>query len=57
MYVHVPAAWISLGIFSLIGFLSITYFSVNYLIGKNKGPRLTGIKQLFNQNQKEFIFC
>ena len=39
----------------LIGFLSITYFSVNYLIGKNKGPKLNDIKQLFNQNQKEFI--
>ena len=31
MYVHVPAAWISLGIFSLIGFLSIGNF-----IFKNK---------------------
>ena len=31
MYVHVPAAWISLGIFSIIGFLSISI-----LIFKNK---------------------
>ena len=31
MYVHVPSAWISLGIFSLIGFLSF-----GILIFKNK---------------------
>tara|TARA_Y100000590_G_scaffold411121_1_gene504831 strand:- start:3910 stop:4617 length:708 start_codon:yes stop_codon:yes gene_type:complete len=31
MYVHVPAAWISLGVFSLIGFLSVGSF-----IFKNK---------------------
>ena len=42
MYVHVPAAWISLGIFSLITFLSITgyIFKIRnfFLISKSLAP-------------------
>ena len=42
MYVHVPAAWISLGIFSLIAFLSITgyVFKIKnfFLISKSLAP-------------------
>ena len=42
MYVHVPAAWISLGIFSLMGFLSLSCFvfkNKNFsLISKSLAP-------------------
>jgi len=42
MYVHVPAAWISLGIFSLITFLSLTGFIFKnknfFLISKSLAP-------------------
>ena len=42
MYVHVPAAWISLGIFSSITFLSISGFIFRnknfFLIGKSLAP-------------------
>ena len=42
MYVHVPAAWISLGIFSLITFLSLTGFIFKnknfFLISKSFAP-------------------
>ena len=42
MYVHVPAAWISLGIFSAITFLSISGFIVKnknfFLISKSLAP-------------------
>ena len=42
MYVHVPAAWISLGIFSSITFLSISGFIFNnknlFLISKSLAP-------------------
>ena len=31
MYVHVPSAWISLGIFSIIAFLSILSFIFKYI--------------------------
>ena len=42
MYVHVPAAWMSLGIFSLIAFLSISIFIFKnknfFLISKSLAP-------------------
>ena len=42
MYVHVPSAWISLGIFSLIAFLSLVSFIFKnknfYLISKSLAP-------------------
>jgi heme exporter protein C len=42
MYVHVPAAWISLGIFSLITFLSLTGYifrnKIFFLIAKSLAP-------------------
>ena len=42
MYVHVPSAWISIGIFSVIAFLSISIFIFKnknfYLIAKSLAP-------------------
>ena len=42
MYVHVPSAWISIGIFSLIAFLSLGIFIFKnknfYLISKSLAP-------------------